>query len=185
MPQKHNRKSIRLKGYDYSSEGLYFITICTQNRIHQFGKIVNGKMILNTNGEIALHELQNTEIIRKGNVILHSYVVMPNHVHFIIQIINSCRGVPRTPLGKKENDVGKCNTPLMNIGNNRGVCNTPLRAPSNNVGAIVRGYKCSVSKQIGFPIWQRNYYECIIRTQKSYENISNYIQSNPSRWHSD
>ncbi len=108
MPQKHNRKSIRLKGYDYSSEGLYFITICTQKRIHQFGKIVNGKMMLNTNGEIALRELQNTEKIRKGNVILHSYVVMPNHVHFIIQIVNSCRGVPRTPQG--------------NVGNNGGVC---------------------------------------------------------------
>lgn len=84
-PQKHHRRSIRLQGYDYSQEGLYFITICCQDRAHLFGEIVNGEMILNSYGEIAQKEWQNTSVIR-DNVVLHEFVVMPNHFHSIIEI---------------------------------------------------------------------------------------------------
>ncbi|ATA73889.1 MULTISPECIES: transposase [Capnocytophaga] len=171
----HKRRSIRLKGYDYSREGLYFITICCQNREHYFGEIVDGKMQLNEIGKIAYNEWINTETIRK-NVVLHSFVVMPNHFHAIIEITHQCRGVLHTP-----NDI-TLHTPNDN---EKGVCNTPLRSPSQTLGAIVRGYKSVVSKKIGFSVWQRNYYEHIIRNEESYFKIHEYIENNPAKWEED
>ncbi|QIY82963.1 hypothetical protein HER18_05145 [Chryseobacterium sp. NEB161] len=190
-PQKHHRRSIRLQGYDYSQEGLYFITICCQDRTHLFGEIVDGKMILNSYGEIAQKEWQNTSAIR-DNVILHEFVVMPNHFHSIIEI----------KFQKGNNEIGK------------------FQSPSQTVGAIIRGYKIATIKKIkdyilntgekindskgelqfaptaptaptekikelDFKIWQRNYYEHIIRNEEAYERISDYIRDNPKRWNED
>ena len=67
----------------------------------------------------------------------------------------------------------------------RGVCDTPLRSPSKTLGAIVRGFKSAVTKQIGFPVWQRNYHEHIIRNTNAFTKISNYILNNPAQWHCD
>ena len=189
-PQKHHRRSIRLQGYDYSQEGLYFITICCQDRTHLFGEIVDGKMILNSYGEIAQKEWQNTSTIR-DNVVLHEFVVMPNHFHSIIEI----------KFQKGNNEIGK------------------FQSPSQTVGAIIRGYKIATIKKIkdfmlfserdnfstgelqfaptaptaptekikelDFKIWQRNYYEHIIRNEEAYERISDYIRDNPKRWNED
>ena len=85
-PNIHHRRSIRLKGYDYSQNGLYFITICTQNREHLFGTISNGQMALNPMGEIAHTEWFKTASMRP-NIRLHEFIVMPNHIHGIIEII--------------------------------------------------------------------------------------------------
>jgi REP element-mobilizing transposase RayT len=85
-PDIHHRRSIRLKGYDYSQNGLYFITICTQNREHLFGTITNGQMALNPMGEIAHNEWFKTASMRP-NIRLHEFIVMPNHIHGIIEII--------------------------------------------------------------------------------------------------
>jgi hypothetical protein len=85
-PNIHHRRSIRLKGYDYSQNGLYFITICTQNREHLFGTITNGQMALNPMGEIAHNEWFKTASMRP-NIRLHEFIVMPNHIHGIIEII--------------------------------------------------------------------------------------------------
>ena len=82
-PDIHHRRSIRLKGYDYSQKGLYFITICTQHRSHVFGKIEKGKMILNEYGEIAAEEWEKSEEIRNE---IDEYVVMPNYFHGIVEI---------------------------------------------------------------------------------------------------
>ncbi|HAY70319.1 MAG TPA: hypothetical protein DCX89_00365, partial [Saprospirales bacterium] len=82
-PTKHHRRSIRLKGYDYSRAGLYFITICTQNRACLFGEIKNGEMILNQYGQIAANEWMKTTEIR-SNVELGELIIMPNHIHGII-----------------------------------------------------------------------------------------------------
>jgi len=84
-PHIHHRGSIRLKGYDYSQAGLYFITICCQDRIYRFGHVENGKMILNEFGIIAHDEWLNTPKIRP-NVELRKFVIMPNHIHGIIQM---------------------------------------------------------------------------------------------------
>jgi REP element-mobilizing transposase RayT len=84
-PDIHHRRSIRLKGYDYSQEGLYFVTICTQNRECLFGEITNGEMQLNPMGEIAQAEWIKTGQMRP-NIQLHESIIMPNHIHGIIQI---------------------------------------------------------------------------------------------------
>ena len=216
-PAKHNRHSIRLKGYDYAQSGLYFITICCHNRACIFGHIENGIMIMNQYGKIAHNHWKNTIEIR-NNIELHEFVVMPNHIHGIIQI--SRRGVSHTPHVYNEmgltdniptNDYhssslhGVSHTPHthneMGLTNNiptndfhssslHGVCDTPLRSPSQTIGAIIRGYKSSVTKQLklmGYndTIWQRNYYEHIIRNAQSYIHISNYITNNPVNWDKD
>ena len=85
-PQKHQRRSIRLKGYDYSQAGLYFITICCQDRANLFGEIEHGEMRLNKFGEIAYNEWLNTENVR-DNCRIHEFIIMPNHIHGIIEII--------------------------------------------------------------------------------------------------
>jgi REP element-mobilizing transposase RayT len=139
-------------------------------------------MILNEYGKIAYNEWLKTPNIR-SNIQLDVFIVMPNHIHGIIVITDNAagRGVLHTP-----NDYDNTPINMDNKGNmvNKGVCNTPLRSPSNTVGAIIRGYKSAVTKQmheLGFfdAIWQRNYYEHIIRNEPEYQNISSYIICNP------
>ncbi|MBR4913190.1 MAG: hypothetical protein IKZ54_10185 [Bacteroidales bacterium] len=91
----HHRRSIRLKGYDYSADGLYFITICTKDKNHYFGRVIDGKMILNERGQIVKNEWLNTINVRQGEVILLEFIVMPNHFHAIVEICR--RGVSHTP----------------------------------------------------------------------------------------
>ena len=212
----HHRRSIRLKGYDYSADGLYFITICTKERNHYFGRVIDGKMVLNERGQIVKNEWLNTINVRKDEVILHEYIVMPNHFHAIIEICR--RGVSHTPQihtpqshtpqshtpqshtpqshtpqshtpddGLTTSDRGVCDTIDRGVCDtiDRGVCNTPLRSPSKTLGSIVRGFKSAVTKQIGFPVWQRNYHEHIIRNTNAFTKISNYILNNPAQWHCD
>ena len=167
-PDINNHRTIRLKGYDYSKEGLYFITICTYNRLCLLGGTENGEMILNNAGwtvdkcwlEIPTHY---------PNVVLHEHVVMPNHVHGIIEIITGA-----------------------NAGSHVGANNhSPLpRGTSKTIGAIVCGFKIGVTKWFRkntniYTVWQRNYYEHIIRDEKSYDHISEYISTNPLQWQDD
>ena len=150
-PQNHHRRSIRLKGYDYSQEGLYFITICTQNRACLFGKIENGKMILNEYGQIACNEwIKTTEI--RNNVELCEFVIMPNHIHGIIRLFG--RGELHSPHNSAHSPNNSTNSPNklhspneLHSPNNstdapnelntpiiRGVCNTPNESNTSNVG---------------------------------------------------
>lgn len=158
-----NRRSIRLKGYDYSQEGLYFITICTDEHVCYFGEIENQEMRLNDNGIFAK---QCWEAIPAHfpNVVLHEYVVMPNHVHGILEIVGANNDSPKNPPN-----------------------NTPPRpkGTSKTIGSIVRGFKIGVTKLMGISIWQRNYYEHIIRDWNAYINISEYIINNPKKWKDD
>jgi len=169
-PDIHHRRSIRLKGYDYSQAGLYFITICTKNREHLFGQIENGIMILNEFGEIANNEWLKTADIR-DNVELLEYIIMPNHMHGIILLndMDDRRGTARR-------------APTMQFGK-------PI---PRSLPTIIRSFKSAVTKQInilrnmpGVPVWQRNYYEHIIRNEKSYYQIAEYIRNNPLKWQDD
>jgi len=196
----HHRRSIRLKGYDYSANGMYFITICTKNRQHLFGDVADGEMVLNETGQIVKSEWLNTVNVRQGEVILHDFVVMPNHFHALIEICRR-RGVSNTPLshtsishasishtpnnGVCDTTEGVCDTTKGVCDTTKGVCDTPLRSPSKSLGAIVRGFKSTVSKQIGFSVWQRNYHEHIIRDSRDFEKISKYIRNNPACWDMD
>ena len=162
----HNRKSIRLPGYDYSQSGAYFVTICVQNQQCLFGEIVDGVMLLNEMGKIVVDEWVKTAVIRR-EISLGDWVVMPNHFHGIVVIDNH---------------------------RNRGHCHTlPQRqSPSKNLGAMIRGFKSAATKQInqyrqtpGTPVWQRNYWEHIIRNDDDLHRIREYMQTNPMRWQQD
>ena len=206
-PNIHHRRSVRLQGYDYSQAGLYFITICCDRRLCRFGNIENGEMKLNEFGKIAFDAWTKTPQLRP-NVALGEFVIMPNHIHGIIYLLHSPdvvgKGELHSPdvVGRGElhsPDVvgkGELHSPdnkmneLHSSDNNNGECNSPLRGPSQTIGAIVRGYKSSVTKQLGImgfdeKLWQRNYYEHIIRNEQSYNNISNYIINNPAKWQED
>lgn len=202
-PNLPNRRSIRLKNYDYSAAGLYFITLCTINREHIFGQIINGEMHYNAFGTIATEEWAKTPEIRK-NISLGEFIIMPNHFHAIISIDYKITD-------QRNDHIGK------------------FQSPSQTIGAIIRGYKGATTKRINQiireekagrgdsagdlvtgvlqyapneapyapscapggalsgkgSIWQRNYYESIIRTERAYRNISNYIINNPLKWHLD
>jgi REP element-mobilizing transposase RayT len=188
-PNIHHRKSIRLKDYDYSQAGLYFITICCHNRICRFGHVQNGEMVLNEYGTIAFNEWINTTEIRK-NVELGEFVIMPNHMHGIVKILERGRGELHSPDTPNELHSADNLSELQLADKNTGECNSPLRGPSQTIGAIVRGYKSSVTKQLGLlgfteKLWQRNYWDNIIRDEKSYDTISNYIKKNPAKWSDD
>jgi REP element-mobilizing transposase RayT len=164
--QKHHRRSIRLKGYDYSQAGAYFITICTHNREYLFGEIVDDEMVLNDAGKIVRDEWLKTEKLR-SNIKCDGFIVMPNHFHGILVITESRRGVLQ-------------------------YAPTTLQSPSQTIGAIVRGFKSTVTKQInqlrqtpGQKLWHRNYYEHIIRNENDYYRIYEYIENNPLKWEFD
>ncbi|MNJ97712.1 hypothetical protein D3C87_154650 [compost metagenome] len=182
MHQPFNRQSIRLRGYDYSQEGLYFITINCQDRAHRFGKIVNGQMLLNDAGRQA--QICWLAIPQHfTNVVLHEFVVMPNHIHGIVEIsAPTVRANHHLPNHTSANDVSPHHTRANN--------DLPLRGTSNTIGSMVRGFKIGVTKWFIANyniknIWQRNYYEHIIRDENAYHNISNYIENNPLNWEKD
>lgn len=183
-PNIHHRKSIRLKGYDYSQSGLYFITICCQNRICRFGHIENGKMILNEYGKIAQTEWAKLPE-RFPNFELDVFQIMPNHIHGII-LLNEI------PVGM----VGAGFTPAQNntvAQNDADIRATARVAPT--VSDIVGAYKSLVANgcldiyksknEMMGKLWQRNYYEHIIRNEQSYQRISEYIINNPAKWNDD
>ena len=180
-PNVHHRRSIRLKGYDYSQEGLYFVTICVQNKQYLFGKIANREMILNTVGQMV--KLCWLEIPQHfPNAVLHEYVIMPNHVHGIIELTNV--GAKNfSPENKSTNDF----SPENKSSNDdiRAKNFSPLQGTSRTIGSIIRGFKIGVTKQLGYSVWQRNFYEHIIRNESSYHNITNYIVHNPANWVED
>lgn len=192
----HHRRSIRLKGYDYSQAGLYFITICCENRISRFGKVINGEMILNEFGEIAYNEWGNLAL-RFTNFELDVFQIMPNHIHGIIALNNlgATFSVTQNAVaqnGGNENLVVGCNIGAIGVALGAGASPAPTNA---SVSDIVGAYKSLVANgslkiyksrnEIMGKFWQRNYYEIIIRNELSYENISAYIVNNPIKWNGD
>ncbi|KAF0219731.1 MAG: hypothetical protein FD174_1744 [Geobacteraceae bacterium] len=182
-PEIHRRRSIRLKGYDYSIAGAYFVTI----RVHVgaglprpeclFGEIVEESVRLNPAGDIV-------QAVWEGlpehypHVVLDAFVIMPNHVHGIVAIVGA--GSPR-PISPDNQNQG---------GETQGGETPPLRKPT--LGQIVGYFKYQTTKQInqmrdnpGVPVWQRNYYERVIRNENELTGIREYIQCNPKRWEED
>jgi len=165
----HHRRSIRLPGYDYSQAGEYFITICSYGHECIFGEVSAGEMQINPVGEIVREEWLRTPQIRT-EIELGEFVIMPNHFHAIVHILDK--------------DAGER------------VCGTDDRSniglQPKTIGALVAGFKSSVTIQINAlhktpyaPIWQRNYYEHIIESEKEYLAIEAYIENNPANWVKD
>ena len=163
-PDKHHRRSIRLKGFDYRQWGAYFVTICTQNRACFLGAVAGGEMQSTNAGEIA-KATWNELPARFPSLGLDAFVIMPNHIHGIImvgaQFIAPSDGFDVT---------------------NQGVMN---HAPT--LGNIIRAYKAASTRlirQAGTPdfAWQRNYYEHVVRDEESLNHIRQYILDKPVRW---
>jgi REP element-mobilizing transposase RayT len=201
-PKKHHRKSVRLKGYDYASEGLYFITIVCQNKRQLFGYVENEELIFNDAGKHANQcwlDIPNYF----PNINLHAHQIMPNHMHGIIEITYQDSSV-RAKNISHPNKTGKNISiqidsldSLDSLDSNiRAKSVSPLpRSPVKTVGSVVRGFKTGVTMwfrlnhadkyPIGTPIWQRSFHDHIIRDDSAYQNISNYILNNPKKWEQD
>jgi len=191
-PDKHHRRSIRLKEYDYSQPGAYFVTICVQNREFMFGDIVNGKMVLNEFGEIVKNtwfDLPN----HIDNIALDDFIIMPNHIHAIIIIVGAG---PRPALTNSKHAHNENTADLKRMGlEQAGLEQAGLEpAPTRNLGLseVVRQLKTFSARRInelrnmpGFPVWQRNYYEHIISNEDELNAIREYSCANPKNWDID
>ena len=156
-PQNHHRRSIRLKGYDYSLPGEYYITMVTQNRENLFGDIIDDKVVLSEAGEM----VQKTWKIlasRFQNIRLDESIIMPNHFHSIIMIIEKT---------------------FASIGDIVGTFK------SITTHEYIVGVKNSGWPPFDTRLWQRNYWERIIRNEKELDRIREYIRNNPIKWQSD
>jgi REP element-mobilizing transposase RayT len=175
-PKIHHRRSIRLKGYDYTQAGAYFVTIVAWQRECLFGEVVDGEtpkggvIRLNDFGVIVKNEWERTAIVRP-NVELGWFVVMPNHFHGILIFTND---------------------DAYTVGATRRVAPTKTTLQLGSLGAVMAQFKSIVTKRInilrdvsGAPVWQRNYYERIIRNEREMDRIYRYIESNPSQWMDD
>jgi REP element-mobilizing transposase RayT len=184
-PQHHHRRSIRLQEYDYGQVGVYFITICTRDRVCLFGEVVDGQLRLNAAGRFV-------ETCWEGipdhfpNVELDAFVVMPNHVHGLIVITPHDVGARLDGAGSRSDGVGARHAVPLPGTEQFG------KPVSGSVPTIVRSFKSAVTKRIrqmvGDPeaiIWQRNYYEHIVRDAASLNHIRQYIRENPVRWAAD
>ena len=200
-PKKHHRRSIRLKGYDYSQEGLYFITLCVQHKECLFGHIVDHQMVLNDAGnciEKWVDELKN----KYPGIDFGEYVVMPNHFHCIIEILS------RNLVEKGEREIGRDvdrekdahtgapqqATQRQRTSEKYGMDNKQYNATIGDMmdwfktmstNEYIRGVKTYNWKRFDRKLWQVNYWEHIIRNQLSYESISGYSADNPTRWRDD
>lgn len=182
-PEIHHRRSIRLKGYDYTQPGAYFVTFCAHQRMHLFGEVENGEMHLNDRGKIARDEwLKTAELRPYVKLYEDEFVIMPNHGHGIIWIEDETVGV--APLvGARRRRAPTDNTDKIEK------FGKPVKG---SIPTIVRAYKSAVTyavnkleNQRGAVLWQKNYYEHIIRNERELNNIARYIRNNPRNWQLD
>lgn len=167
-------KSLRLKDFDYSQPGAYFVTICTGSRKNYFGEIKNEEIFLSKTGKIAYEETVNIPS-HYENVDIGEFIIMPNHVHMIIFIYDT--GVRQTviPTGKETGVIQP----------------TSLTAISSRLQDIVGSFKSAVTRQTGKLVpaeefkWQRYFHDHIIRNDRALEYISDYIRMNPAKWTED
>ena len=171
--QIHIRRSTRLPGYDYSQPGAYFITICTHEREQLFGNIVNELMHLNELGEMVNFTWLDL-VNHIANILLGPFIIMPDHIHAIIHIIEAGEILPIKMAGLEPAPT----IPLAPLGQNQ-----------TSLTEIVRQFKTFSARRInilrntsGVPVWQRSFWDTIIRNDKSYRSITEYIVTNPQRW---
>lgn len=167
-PDIHHRRSIRLKGFDYSSNGAYFITVCTQDRANLFGKVVVGadlvsaQVQLNNAGQMVEDVLINT-ICSFNGIDLVNHTIMPNHIHFIA--ILSRADTRSAPTGT--------------------ISDVVRILKSETTVKYINGVKSGLYSPFNKRIWQRNYHDRIIRDEREYLRICRYIEENPANWIKD
>lgn len=184
-----HHQSRRLAGWDYTQAAACFVTVCTRDRECRFGAVESGRMFLNAYGRIAAAEWGRSKTLR-DEVHLDTFVVVPNHVHGIVVI-----APPDAPANLRRHGLGSA-------GNSRGsdmarhVATSSKRRFGNpetgSLGTIVGAYKSAVIRRInrmrgtsGAPVWQRGYYDHILRDEREWRRVRRYIRQNPARWHAD
>jgi len=175
-----NRQSIRLKQYDYSQSGLYFVTICAQNRKCLFGDIINGKMKLNSVGKIIDSVWKS--LSKRFPIVLDEFQIMPNHVHMIIQIVGAGFMPAHHDGFMPARDDERATTrvaPTITLGDIIGAFK------SLTTHEYIMGVKNNGWKSFDKRLWQRNYYEHIIRDENDLNKIREYIINNPLMWKND
>lgn len=180
-PDIHHRRSIRLRGYDYSQFGAYFITICTQNRECLFGDIVEGEMVLNDAGKMV-----NRWYCELGNkfpdIQCGEMVVMPNHIHFIVINVGvdlvgaDLRVCPDSGEQQGEQQGEHTGSPLQRV---------VQWFKTMTTNEYIRGVKSKKWPRFDKRLWQRNYWEHIICNENEYQRIARYIRNNPAQWEQD
>ena len=163
-PDRHHRRSIRKRTHDYTLPGLYFVTFCTHDRQPLFGKIVDSSMVMNANGRIA-HEHWHGIPGHYGHVEVHTFTIMPDHVHGVIELTDE-----------------SCRTGIHPSGRQR-----PLGPAPGSLGSIIGSYRAGVAREMNriwpAPIrrpWQRGYYDIIILNDRMLERINGYIRRHPT-----
>ena len=165
------RRSLRLHNFDYTQEGGYFITLCTAVRLPLFGAVVGDQVVLSQIGKIVECEWLRSEVVRR-EVVLDEFVIMPNHFHAVVFIIYGDE--LRSPSPDKAH------------------CRAPLQRSARSLGTLIAQFKTAVTtrarREMRLPnqaIWQRNYYDHIIRNDRELYQIRNYIRENPLKWQLD
>ena len=190
-PNIPGRRSIRLKGYDYSAEGSYFVTICIRNRECVLGDVVDGEMIPSPIGNIVNHcwlELVDDF----ANLSLDEYQIMPNHFHGIVVLWESPRGdlirrdlINQIPTGDTHIPTGLNESRFGPVAGWQ-----QMKNPKQTLGKIIRHFKAKATKKIhdagftGFQ-WQSKYHDRIIRNDDELDRVRNYIRNNPMNWQDD
>lgn len=183
-PDIHHRRSIRLKGYDYTQPGAYFVTMVTYQRDEIFGEIGNGEMKLSPLGKIVQEEwFRSAEIRKEIQLFEDEFVVMPNHGHGIVWIVDNTVGAD----GVRPNIE---RTPAMRPNSRNVPTLASLRRAPRSLGSFIAGFKASVTSRAKRELnmtgtWQRNYYDHLIRNDRELKNIRWYIANNPLHWQLD
>ena len=172
---KYRIPSARAEFWDYSQEGSYFVTICTKNRVRYFGEVRNGIVVLSDIGKIVQEEWLRTPTIRPDmNVCLGEFIIMPDHLHSLLNVGNNQFNYVAGIDGKMQSNI-------------QGYTNSRTPGPQcKNLASIIRGFKSAVTARVqhlsaAFS-WQPNYHERIIRDDRAYVAISQYIKNNPANW---
>jgi REP element-mobilizing transposase RayT len=173
-PERPSRRSVRLKACDYARPGGYFVTVCTADRRRLFGTVAEGQVHLNRFGRIAEAEWQQTAELR-SIVELGEHIVMPNHVHGVIFIMET-------------GDPEPGSQPERRVAGHRAFG----RADAGSLASVVGGFKAAVTRRInavrktpGGSVWQPNYYDHVVRSAEELDRIAYYIRTNPERWDRD
>jgi REP element-mobilizing transposase RayT len=179
-PHRQSRRSIRLKDYDYTKSGFYFVTICSQNKAHLFGEILAKQMIRNDAGDMIhkwYYELEN----KFPDVKCHQMIVMPDHIHFIVEITGSLQGTLKKAV-TADYHLDPFGQPVLHTTCEGASLSRIIQwFKTMTTNDYIKGVKTKNWIRFNRRLWQRNYYEHIIRNERAFMRIAKYIIDNPTK----
>ena len=183
------RRSIRLRDFDYAGNAMYFVTVCAVGRRCLFGEIDDGSMTLNAVGAMVEREWLRSATIRV-ELDLHSFVVMPNHLHCLLTCTPLDEPIPAVGArGARPGPATGLSHRCHRVGRVKGARHAPLRTTPRSLGSFIGGFKAAATRQyrevtgeMGGSLWQRGYYEHVVRDDRDFARIGGYIANNPANW---